>query len=475
MPLKILALIIRGTMTTVEPKDSRQKLRPPGINVEPETPEAVSAQLTPKEKRKVIVGVGIGNALEWYDWTAYSVFAAYFAGQFFLNDVPITALLGTFAIFAAGFLMRPLGGLLFGWLADRNGRRNAMTLAMIITAGGSLLIGISPTYDVIGPVAALFLLTGRLMQGLGHGGEVVSSFTYVTEMAPGKRRGLWSSTVFVFVTLGVMTATILAALLTSTLGVGAVTEWAWRVPFILGGVVGVYGLYLRRSLDETPLFKAKQQTAASSADNNAPKSRIPWREIWKYRNACLRIMALAAGGTVLYYVWSIQAPSFAIGTLGMDPGPVMWIATGANVFFIICLVFWGWLSDKVGRKPNWYFFAIGTILLVIPLNLVLTGGDGESWRLVVFMFTGMLLVSAPTAIMPAFFPEQFPTHIRAIGMGLPYSVAAALTGGTAPYLQTWLYDIGMPRTFDIYLMVLCALVLVAAAVSPETRGKPLEK
>lgn len=464
-------------MTTVQPKDVGRTYRPP----EPDTAGAQAAgsatHLTPREQRKVILGVGIGNALEWYDWTAYSVFAAYFAGQFFLTDVPITALLGTFAIFAAGFLMRPLGGLFFGWLADRNGRRNAMTLAMIITAGGSLLIGISPTYDVIGPMAALFLLTGRLLQGIGHGGEVVSSFTYVTEMAPVKRRGLWSSSVFVFVTLGVMTATLLSAVMTSSLGVEAITEWAWRIPFILGGVVGIYALYLRRSLDETPMFKAKQENAIDerAAGQTPPKSRIPWREIWRYRNACLRIMALAAGGTVLYYVWSIQAPSFAIGALGMDPGPVMWIATGANVFFMICLVFWGWLSDKIGRKPNWYVFAIGTIFLIIPLNLVLTGGNGEAWRLAVFMFTGMLLISAPTAIMPAFFPEQFPTHIRAIGMGLPYSVAAAVTGGTAPYLQTWLYDIGMPRSFDIYLMVLCALVLVATAVSPETRGKTLQK
>ncbi len=461
-------------MTTVEPMDGGHKLYHQETNTEAGSVDTPAVQLTPREKRRVIVGVGIGNALEWYDWTAYSVFAAYFAGQFFLNDVPITALLGTFAIFAAGFLMRPLGGLLFGWLADRNGRRNAMTLAMLITAGGSLLIGVSPTYDVIGPLAAMFLLVGRLLQGIGHGGEVVSSFTYVTEMAPVKRRGLWSSTVFVFVTLGVMAATMLGALLTSLLGVEAVAEWAWRIPFIFGGIVGVYALYLRRNLDETPMFKAKQESISNGTTQSTPKSRIPWRDIWKYRNACMRIMALAAGGTVLYYVWSIQAPSFAIGALGMDPGPVMWIATAANVFFIVCLLFWGWLSDKIGRKPNWYIFAIGTIILIIPLNLVLTGGDGESWRLVVFMFTGMLLISAPTAIMPAFFPEQFPTHIRAIGMGLPYSVAAALTGGTAPYLQTWLYDIGMPRSFDIYLMALCALVLVAAAVSPETRGKALK-
>jgi len=427
------------------------------------------------EKRRIVVGVGVGNALEWYDWTAYSIFAAYFAGQFFLTADPVAALLGTLAVFAAGFLMRPLGGLFFGWFADRLGRRQAMTLSMMITAGGSLLIGVSPTYTTIGPMAAAFLLIGRLLQGFGHGGEVVSSFTYVTEMAPAGKRGVWASSVFVFVTLGVMVATLLGATLTSAVGREAVGEWAWRVPFIVGGLLGVYALYLRRKLDETPMFKEKVAAAeaARAAGQGVPAGKTLWPEVWKHRGACLRIMGLAAGGTVMYYVWAIMAPAFAMGPLKMDPGSVMWIGVGANAFLILCLLFWGWLSDRIGRKFNWYFFAIGSIVAIIPLSLILTGGHGETWRLAVYMGVGMLLISAPTAIMPAFFPEQFPTRVRAIGMGLPYSVAAALTGGTAPYLQAWLYSSGQPRVFDIYLMALCALVLVAAALSPETRGKEL--
>lgn len=427
-----------------------------------------------KEKRKIILGVGVGNALEWYDWTAYSIFAAYFAGQFFHAKDPVTALLGTLAIFGAGFFMRPLGGLFFGWFADKYGRRQAMSVSMLITAGGSLLIGISPNYQMIGAAAAVFLLLGRMLQGLGHGGEVVSSFTYVTEMAPRKSRGLWSSSVFVFVTLGVIAATLLGAILSSTLGTDAVREWAWRVPFILGGLLGVYALYLRRKLDETPMFRAKVEAAAAAkaAGLATPRTRGLGREIWRHRRACLRIVGLAAGGTVMFYVWSIMAPAFAMGPLKMDPTQVLWISTGANVFFMACLVFWGWLSDRVGRKFNWYFFAVGAIVLIIPLTLVLNGGP-EVWRLAFYMGIGMVLISAPTAIMPATFPEQFPTHVRAVGMGLPYSIAGALAGGTAPYLQTWLYSQGNPRIFDIYLMVLCAFVLVAAIASPETRGKDL--
>ncbi|MCS5478242.1 MFS transporter [Corynebacterium sp. YIM 101645] len=459
-------------MTTTTNQDQREGLRP---HLADSTSATAPPTMTRREKLRVIQGVGIGNALEWFDWTSYTIFAAYFAGQFFVAENPTTALLGTFAVFAAGFLMRPLGGLFFGWLADRRGRRGAMTLAMIITALGSMVIGISPTYEFVGAFAAAFLLAGRLLQGLGHGGEVVSSFTYVTEMAPADKRGRWSSTVFVFVTLGVTTATLLGALLTAALGVEAVSDWAWRIPFILGGFLGVYALYLRRNLDETPMFEQKHDPHGSAADtvDTPPRGRQLWREIWRHRNACLRIMALAAAGTVLYYVWAIQAPAFAIGALGMPPGPVMWIATAANLFFIACLAFWGWFSDRVGRKANWYIFALGGIVLTIPLTLLLTGGEGELWRLAVFMFAGMVLIAAPTAIMPAFFPEQFPTRIRAIGMGVPYSVAAALTGGTSPYLQTWLYDIGAPRVFDIYLIILCALVLVATWFAPETKGKPL--
>ncbi|WP_372698667.1 MFS transporter [Arthrobacter sp. JSM 101049] len=444
-------------MTSIEPAERPLAVAPPPI--------------TRAERRRIITGVGVGNALEWYDWTAYSIFAAYFAGQFFLGSDPLAALLGTLAVFAAGFLMRPLGGLFFGWLADRTGRRRAMTISMLLTAGGSLFIGVSPTYDVIGPAAAAFLLAGRLLQGFGHGGEVVSSFTYVTEMAPARRRGIWASSVFVFVTLGVTAASLLGAGLTSALGTDAVGQWGWRVPFLLGGLLGIYALRLRRRLDETPMF-TRDAAQASTPQAQAARSGL-WPALWLHRRACLRIMALAGGGTVMYYVWAIMAPAFAMSQLGMRPDHVMWVSVAANVFLVGCLVFWGWLSDRIGRRFNWIFFAVGSMLAIIPLSILFTGGQGEIWRLAVYMGVGMLLISAPTAIMPAYFPEQFPTRIRAVGMGVPYSVAAALTGGTAPYLQAWLYSSGSPRIFDVYLIVLCGLVLLAAAISPETRGKEL--
>lgn len=423
---------------------------------------------TKADNRRVILGVGVGNALEWYDWTVYTIFASYFSRQFFHSDDALTSLLGAMAVFAVGFFMRPLGSIFFGWLADRKGRRSSMTLAMLITAGGSLLIGISPTYDTIGPAAAFFLLIGRLLQGIGHGGEVVSSFTYVTEMAPAAKRGLWSSSVFIFVTVGVLAAVLLSATLTSTLGPEQVYAWAWRVPFIIGGLLGIYAIYLRKKLDETPMFKAEKKAAKAP-----PTGKQFWADVWRYRSSCIRVFALSASGTVLYYVWAIMAPTFAISSLKMNPASVMWTGVGANIFLIFCLLFWGKMSDIFGRKLNWYFFSIGSIVCIMPLTMIFTGGNGEIWRLAVFMAGGMILISAPTAIMPAFFPEQFPTHIRAVAMGMPYAISGAITGGTAPYLQAWLYSLNKAYMFDIYLMVLCLLALIATIVSPETKGKDL--
>lgn len=440
--------------------------------------QAASQTMTPAElspirsdRLKVVIGVGVGNALEWYDWTAYSIFAAYFARQFFRNDDPLTDLLGILAIFAAGFFMRPMGGVFFGWYADRHGRRPAMTFSMLVTAVGSLLIGISPTYDKVGAAAAAFLLVGRLLQGFGHGGEIVSSFTYVTEMAPPERRGAWASSVFVFVTIGVLAATLLGAGLTSAFGADAIKQWAWRVPFLLGGMLGVYALALRRRLDETPMFRAKA-TAHDARRRNGLAARSIWPDVWKYRWTCVRIFAFSSAGT-LYYVWAIMPTAFAAGPLHMAPGSVMWVGVAANIFFIACLVVWGRLSDRLGRKLNWYFFSIGAIIGIIPLSLVFTGGNGEIWRLAAYMGVGMLLISAPSAVMPAFLPEQLPTRIRSVAMGLPYSIATALTAGTAPYLQAWLYSLKQPRLFDGYLIALCALVLISTALSPETKGKVL--
>ncbi|MCH4272255.1 MFS transporter [Kerstersia gyiorum] len=466
------AAIAGGREADAARRTARRELPAGGAGKGGEDP--VEARQRKADNRRVVVGVGVGNALEWYDWTAYSLFAAYFAKQFFRSEDPISDLLGTLAIFAAGFFMRPLGGIFFGWFADRRGRRPAMTLAMLVTAAGSMVIGVAPTYDSIGPVAAVFLLLGRLLQGFGHGGEVVSSFTYVTEMAPARRRGLWASSVFAFVTVGVLSAALLSAGLTSAFGADGVREWAWRVPFVIGGVLGVYALYLRRRLDETPMFQAKAaaQAAGQAGARSAGAARRFWADVWRYRYACLRVFALSASGTVLYYVWVVMAPTFAIGSLKMAPGPVMWVSVAANVFFVFCLLAWGMLSDRYGRKLNWYFFSIGSIIAIIPLSMLLTGGN-ELWRLIIFMGVGTLLISAPTAIMPAFFPEQFPTHIRAVAMGLPFSIAGALTGGTAPYLQAWLYSMHQQFLFDVYLIVLCVMALVATIVSPETRGKEL--
>lgn len=432
--------------------------------------QTVSDPTSPAPQRlrdnvSVIFRVGIGNALEWYDWTVYALFASFVSLQFFDPGDPAASLLATFGIFAVGFFMRPLGGVIFGRIADRFGRRNALTLSMLCAAVGSLLIGISPTYESIGLFATVLLLLARMVQGLGHGGEVVASYAYIAEMAPRLFRGLWSSTVYVFVTIGVLAASLLGAVMTSALGAEAVGQWAWRVPFILGAAAGLYALYLRRSLDETGAFK---KARAESEHQQARPFATLFRE---YKWTMLRLFIFAGGSGVFYYTWGVSAPSFAIAMKGIDPAGALWASVIANVVFIIVLIPFGVLSDKIGRKPLLLMWCVSAVLLAIPLSLLV---QDQAWQLGVAMSVGLFIIAPLTAVMPAYYSELFPTKLRGLGVGLPVSLGLALLSGTAPYLQTALATAGNSRFYDIYLMVLAALVAWAVLAGPETKAKDLE-
>jgi MHS family alpha-ketoglutarate permease-like MFS transporter len=416
------------------------------------------------ERRRVIVGAGIGNALEWFDWTVYAIFAPFFAAQFFDPQEPLSALLATLAVFAVGFLMRPLGGLFFGWLADRHGRRRAMTLAMMVTAAGSLVIGLAPTYAAVGVAASLVLLLARLAQGFGLGGEIGGSHTYLAEMAPPHRRGLWSSSMYVAVTSGVLAATLLAAALTSLLGEDAVRSWGWRLPFLLGGALGVYAIHLRRSLTESPAYTREQ------ADDDAERPSLA-RAMWQNRAAALRVIGLTVGGTVAYYTWAVSATGYAISVKGVDPQEALWAGVAANLVYIVALPVWGALSDRWGRRPNVIVFAVGLGVLSFPLNWMI---QGEAWQLGVAMAIALVVHASVTSIVPALMAEQFPTRVRACGFAFPYSIAVALTGGTAPYLQTYLAGRGLSALFIGYSIALLAVTLATVFTLRETKGIPLD-
>nr|WP_253865891.1 MFS transporter [Prauserella halophila] len=406
--------------------------------------------------------------MEWFDWTVYATFASFFAGQFFDNEDSVSALLSTLAVFAVGFAARPLGGFVFGWIADRKGRQVSMALCLALAAGGSLVIGLSPTYEQIGLGASALLLLARLGQGLAHGGELPAAQTYISEVAPRKRRGLWSSLIYFSGTCGVLAGTLLGALLSGVLTQEQMYSYGWRVPFLLGGVFGLYSLYVRLRMRETEVFLA--ESTENTEEGAAKDKGRMWATIKQHPKLLLQVIGLTVGATVLYYVWAISAPSYAISVHGVDPTSALWAGVGAQILFLISLPLWGMLSDRIGRKPVLFIASGGLLVTSVPLDALL--GD-QAWQLFLAMSIALLLMGGFSSIAPAVYAEIFPTRIRAVGLGLPYAIAVAAFGGTAPYLQTLFADLGNPSLFLFYAMGLMVISILVLFTLPETRATDL--
>jgi MHS family alpha-ketoglutarate permease-like MFS transporter len=424
------------------------------------SPAANAAQ----PKARTIFGIGIGNALEWYDWGIYATFASYIAPQFFHSGNPVSDVLSTLAIFAVGFLARPFGGFLLGWVADRRGRQLSMMLAVGLAAAGSLVIGLTPSWESIGVFAPIILVIARLTQGLAHGGELPAAQTYLSEMAPREKRGLWSSLIYLSGTCGIILGTLMGAVLTSVLTKPEMGAYGWRIPFILGGVFGLFALWIRSRMNETDTF-----TAAAEAIAPAERPSLV-RQIVAHPMLLLRVIGLTVGGTVIYYVWAVAAPSYAITNRGIDATGALWAGVIAQVIFLGVLPLWGMLSDRIGRRPVLLIACATMGVLLIPLNAMI---GNSAVMLAVAMTIALISIGAFVSIGPAVFAEMFPTAIRAAGLGVPYSIAVALFGGTAPYLQAWFASIGSPAAFNWYAIGLAIISIVTVVLMPETRARDL--
>ncbi|GAA1049078.1 MFS transporter [Arthrobacter russicus] len=407
-----------------------------------------------------IIASGVGNAVEWYDWYIYSFLAVVFAPQIFDAGDPTAALLSAFAVFAASFLLRPIGGLLVGNLADRIGRKRTLVLTIAAMGLGSLIVGLTPSFAAAGIWAPVILVLGRLISGLSVGGEFAANTVFLVESAPAHRRGFYSSFQYVSTTAGQLLASGLAAWLLNTLSKADMEAWGWRVPFLVGALLSLVGLWIRRGTEETLVVKA--ETARPGL----------FDALAKYPKQSLLIVGITISGTILYYTWTTYLPTYATGNGPFEAKDFLIISTIGLFFFMLVQPLVGMLSDRIGRRPlligSAGIFAVG----IVP-GLSLVSQSTFAGALVVTLL-GMLVLSGFTAISAAVNAETIPTHVRSAGIGFPYSLTVAVFGGTAPFVGTLFKSWGVPGLFGWYVVALCLISLAVYVFAlRETAFKPL--
>lgn len=430
----------------------------------PTAPPAGTLSPASRSSIRQLAAASVGNAAEWYDWYAYSFLAVYFADRVFPKGSgnSLVPLLSTFAVFAVGFFMRPVGGLLMGSIADRRGRRAALTVTILLMGGGSLLVALTPTYASVGVLAPVVLVVARLIQGLSVGGEFAASTTFLVESAGPGRRGLFSSFQYVSTTIGQLLASGVAALLAHLLTEGQMGDWGWRVPFLIGALLSLVGFWIRQGAQET-------REATHDTD---PERPALFEALRRHPRESLLICGITAGGTLAYYTWTTYLPTYAQVNAGFDKGDALIASTLSLAFFALLQPLGGLLSDRVGRRPLLIGFALGFAILAVPLLHAITSAF---LSLLLVQCAGMVLLTGYTSVAAAVNAEVFPARVRAAGIGFPYSLTVALFGGTAPYLGTWFKQSGHPGAFPWYVAGLCLVSACVYAILPETAKRPLDR
>nr|WP_253377706.1 MFS transporter [Okibacterium sp. HSC-33S16] len=434
-------------------------------------PEDPAAEFAPPETgttegrrtiRKAIAASAIGNATEWFDYGVYAVAVTYITANFFPGGTVFA--LATFAI---SFLVRPLGGLVWGPLGDRIGRKAILALTIILMAGATFAIGLLPTYDAIGIWAPILLILMRLIQGFSTGGEYGGAATFMAEYSPDKKRGFFGS-FLEFGTLGgfvLGTAVVLALQL--LLGEDTMTEWGWRIPFLLAGPLGLIGVYLRSKLEDSPVFREVEEQHEME-----PSARSGLRELFAhYWRPLVSMAGLVIALNVANYTLISYMPTYLETQIGLDASASLALILVGELVMMALIPFAGRLSDRVGRKPMWRVSVVGLFIGAIPLYLLM--GTGFLGALVGFAILGVLYVLQLSTIS-ATFPAMFPTQVRFAGFAITYNVATALFGGTAPLVnEALIQSTGNLLIPAFYMMAACAVGFVALLFVPETAGASL--
>jgi MHS family alpha-ketoglutarate permease-like MFS transporter len=422
-----------------------------------------SANSSSSETRRcvrAIIGASSGNLVEWFDFFVYSFCSMYFAHAFFPSGNANTQLLNTAGVFATGFLMRPIGGWLFGRIADRYGRRNSMIVSVLMMCAGSLVIAILPTYATIGVAAPALLLAARCFQGLSVGGEYGTSATYMSEVAVAERRGFFASFQYVTVIAGQVAALVVVVILQMLLSHEQLRAWGWRIPFAVGAVAAIVSLHLRRSLEET----------TSSASRNREDAGT-LRGLLAHKRALATVIGFTAGGSLAFYTFTTYMQKYLVNTAGMNAKTASSVMTVALIVYMFMQPVFGALSDRIGLRMSMILFGVLAAICTVPLMYALKGVSSP-YAAFGLVIVALAIVSFYTSISGLIKAEMFPPEVRALGVGLSYAIANAIFGGSAEYVALWLKSAGIEPTFYWYVTALCAVVAIVSLCmrDPSMRG-----
>lgn len=434
-------------MAEFNSRSSRNEAAEPGIS---------------KKRVWAIVGASSGNLVEWFDFYVYSFFSLYFAHIFFPKGDPTTQLLQTAGVFAAGFLMRPVGGWLFGYIGDRHGRKKSMLISVCMMCFGSLVIACLPGYGTIGIAAPAILLLARMFQGLSVGGEYGTSATYMSEVALEGRKGFYASFQYVTLIGGQLLAVLTVVVLQFILSEEDLRSWGWRIPFFFGAILAVVALWLRRSLHETSDNQSRHHKDAGSITGL----------LRNHTRAFLMVLGFTAGGSLSFYTFTTYMQKYLVNTAGMDAKSASGLMTAALLVFMLIQPVIGALSDKIGRRGSMLIFGAGAAVCTVPILTALQSVQSPTVAFCLIMLA-LLITSFYTAISGILKAEMFPPEVRALGVGLSYAVANAIFGGSAEYVALLMKQQGIETTFFWYVSAMGALAFLVSLLLHK-RGKGIK-
>lgn len=404
-----------------------------------------------------IVSASSGNLVEWFDFYVYAFTSIYFAHLFFPEGDGTTQLLKTAGVFAAGFLMRPIGGWIFGRIADRHGRKKSLVTSILMMAFGSLLIACMPTYAQVGVLAPALLLVARLIQGLSVGGEYGTTATYMSEVALPKRRGFYSSFQYVTLIGGQLLASLVILILELTLDKNDMMTWAWRIPFFIGAVAALGSLYLRKHLKETAPQESKKHKNAGTL-----------KELFsKHTPAFLTVLGYTSGGSLIFYTFSTYMQKYLVNSAGFEVTSATRIMTGCLFVFMIAQPFFGSLSDRIGRRTSMMLFGGLGCIFTYPIIYGLTQVNLNPYFAFILISIALCITSFYTSVAGIVKAEMFPPEVRALGVGLSYAIANAIFGGSAEFVALSFKNFNMEQGFYIYVTIMLAITFLVSTRLPK--------